>query len=75
MINIGRPGRRGWRFGMNAKVNAQKELSPADDETRTTNTRLQDTAILFEEQVFTRTEADREGTIKIERGQEGKVNG
>ena len=32
--------------------------------------RLQDTAILFEEQVFTRTEADREGTIKIEQGQE-----
>jgi len=27
-------------------------------------------AILFDEQVFTRTEADREGTIKIEQGQE-----
>ena len=54
---------------MNAKVNAEKELSPTDDKTRTTaNTWLQDTAILFEEQVFTRTEADREGTIKIERG-------
>ena len=52
---------------MNAKVNAEKELSPADDLTRTTaNTWLQDTAILFEEQVFTRTEADREGIIKIE---------
>ena len=56
---------------MNAKVNAQKELSPADDYVdKNEEYAVADTAILFEEQVFTRTEADREGTMKIERGQE-----
>ena len=60
---------------MNAKVNAQNELSPADDYTeeqriRGCRIRFIISEILFEEQVFTRTEVDREGTIKIERGQE-----
>ena len=64
---------RGWRFEMNAKVHNKNYRQPTirqNKDRRTTNTRLQDVEIWFEEQVFTRTEVDREGTIKIERGQE-----
>ena len=72
-IHIGRPGGaftgsgdlgRGpgdlAGFGMNAKVNAQKELSQGNDQTRTMTTLLQDTAIWFEEKVVTDLPADRQ---------------
>ena len=45
---------------MNVKVNAQKELSPGNDSTRTMTTLLQDTAIWFEEKVVTDLPADRQ---------------
>ena len=64
---------RGWRFEMNAKVHNKNYRQPTirqNKDRRTTNTRLQDVEIWFEEQVFTRTEANSEGTIKIDRGQE-----
>ena len=60
---------RGWRFEMNAKVHNKNYRQPTIRQ-KNDEYAVADAEIWFEEQVFTRTEVDREGTIKIERGQE-----
>ena len=60
---------RGWRFEMNAKVHNKNYRQPTIRQ-KNDEYAVADVEIWFEEQVFTRTEVDREGTIKIEQGQE-----